>query len=77
MIREKDIKALIETEIAQMPPRMREIYELKRKSFMTTKEIAEHLQISEHTVSTQMKRALKLLRIKLGLLIYILYILHH
>jgi RNA polymerase sigma-70 factor (family 1) len=76
LIREKDIQALVDQEIAAMPPRMREIYELKRKSFMTTKEIAEHLQISEHTVSTQMKRALKLLKLKLGLLAYLIYLFH-
>jgi RNA polymerase sigma-70 factor (family 1) len=77
LIREKDIIALIEKEIAAMPPRMREIYELKRKDFLTTKEIAEKLNISELTVSTQMKRALKVLKVKLGLVIYLVYIIHH
>lgn len=76
LVREKDIAALIEKEIAAMPPRMREIYELKRKEFLSTKEIAGRLQISEMTVSTQMKRALKLLKLKLGVVIYIVYVLH-
>lgn len=76
LVREKDIAALIEKEIAAMPPRMREIYELKRKEFLSTKEIAARLQISEMTVSTQMKRALKLLKLKLGVVIYIVYVLH-
>jgi RNA polymerase sigma-70 factor (family 1) len=76
LIREKDIAALIEKEIATMPPRMREIYELKRTAFLSTKEIAEQLNISEYTVSTQLKRALKYLRKRLGIVVYILYILH-
>ncbi|HWW42832.1 RNA polymerase sigma-70 factor [Pedobacter sp.] len=74
LIREKDIAALIEREIAAMPSKMREIYILKRKNFLSTKEIAEQLRISEHTVSTQLKRALKHLRVKLGILVYILWI---
>lgn len=77
LIREKDIVTLIEKEIAAMPPRMREIYELKRKAFLSTKEIAERLEISELTVSTQMKRALKLLKLKLGTLHFIIYIILH
>lgn len=74
LIREKDIIALIEHEIAAMPSKMREIYILKRKNFLSTKEIAQQLEISEHTVSTQLKRALKHLRVKLGILVYILWI---
>ena len=69
LIREKDITALIEREIAAMPPKMREIYTLKRKDFLSTKEIAGQLGISEHTVSTQIKRALKHLRVKIGIVI--------
>ncbi len=75
LIREKDITALIEKEIAAMPPRMREVYELKRKSFLSTKEIAEKLNISELTVSTQMKKAVKILKTKLSFIVYLSYIL--
>ncbi|WP_316845558.1 RNA polymerase sigma factor [Pedobacter psychrodurus] len=74
LIREKDITALIDREIAAMPPKMREIYILKRMNFLSTKEIAVQLSISEHTVSTQLKRALKHLRVRLGLVVYILWI---
>jgi len=69
LIREKDIASLIEKEILAMPPKMREIYNLKRKDFMSTKEIATALSLSEHTVSTQMKRALKHLKVKLGFVV--------
>jgi RNA polymerase sigma-70 factor (family 1) len=77
LIREKEISVLIEKEIAAMPPRMREIYELKRKEYLSTKEISEKLQIAETTVSTQIKRALKLLRVKLRIVIYIMWIFYH
>lgn len=76
LIREKDITNLIEKEIAAMPPRMRMVYELKRKELLTTKEIAARLGISQLTVSTQVKKALKLLKLKLGIvagLVHILY----
>jgi len=76
LLREKELEALIEKEIAAMPPKMQEIYRLKRQQYLSAAEIAEQLDISEHTVNTQMKRALHHLRVKLGLLIYLLYILH-
>lgn len=69
LIREKDIASLIEKEIEAMPPRMREIYNLKKKYFLSTKDIAAELSLSEHTVSTQMKRALKHLKVKLGIMV--------
>lgn len=69
LIREKDIALLIEKEILAMPPKMREIYTLKKKYFLSTKEIATELSLSEHTVSTQMKRALKHLKVKLGIIV--------
>lgn len=72
LIREKDIALLIEKEISAMPPKMREIYNLKKKYFLSTKEIAAELSLSEHTVSTQMKRALKHLKVKLGLIVLFL-----
>ncbi|MDB4904445.1 MAG: polymerase subunit sigma-70 [Mucilaginibacter sp.] len=76
LIREKDIALLVDQEIATMPPRMREIFELKHKQFYTTKDIAGQLEISEHTVSTQLKRALKHLRIRLGTYVYLLFIIN-
>ncbi|HEY4325134.1 MAG TPA: RNA polymerase sigma-70 factor [Mucilaginibacter sp.] len=76
LLREHELEALIEKEIQAMPPKMREIYILKRRQYLSAKEIAEQLDISEHTVNTQMKRALHHLRMKLGILVYLLYIFH-
>jgi len=74
LIREKDIIAMVENEIALMPPRMREIYQLRSKNYLTNKEIAEQLGIAESTVATQIKRAMKHLRTKLGLVVYLIYL---
>lgn len=70
-IRERDLKELIEKEINNLPDKMREVFQLRRQEYLSNKEIAERLNISEHTVHTQIKRALKILREKLGLLVFI------
>jgi len=75
LIREKDIAAMIDREIALMPPRMREVYELKALGGLSVKEIALRLGISEHTVATQLKRAMKHLKAGLGVLIFMLFVL--
>jgi len=75
LIREKDIVALVEKEIAAMPPRMREIYELKFRKYMSVKQIANDLNISENTVATQLQRAAGHLKSKLGVVVFAIYIL--
>lgn len=67
LIREKQFAALIEKEIAALPPRMREVFELRRKENLSNKEIALRMDIAESTVADQMKKALKVLRIRIGL----------
>ncbi|WP_235207009.1 RNA polymerase sigma factor [Pedobacter sp. V48] len=76
LIREKDITAMIEKEIAAMPPGMRKVYELRSKQYMSAKDIAEHLGVAESTVNTQLKRAMKHLKLKLGLVIYLVFIIN-
>jgi len=71
LVREKQMMAIIEKEIAALPPKMREVFELSRKSHLSHKEIAAQLSISEETVKKQVKNALKVLRIRLGAVIYI------
>jgi len=76
-VREQDIKTLIDNEIARLPAKMREVFELRRNAHMSNKEIAEQLSISEHTVATHIKRALKTLRIRLGLVTYLIFLLYY
>ncbi|POY38055.1 RNA polymerase subunit sigma-70 [Solitalea longa] len=58
----KELAAIIEREIDFMPHKMKEVFNLSRKAHLSHKEIAEKLGISEHTVSTQIQRALLRLR---------------
>lgn len=76
-VRERDMQALIDREIEALPPRMREIFALSRKESLTNKEIAKLLNLSTHTVDTQIKRALKTLRLRLGIFVCLLLILFY
>ena len=71
LVRENDLKALITKEIQLLPTKMREIFLLSRSHSLSHREIADILAISEQTVTTQIKRALRRLRIKLGLFTWI------
>lgn len=74
LVRENDLKALIEKEIHLLPPKMREVFILSRNKRMSHREIADVLAISEQTVSTHIKRALRVLRIRLGVWAYLIFI---
>jgi RNA polymerase sigma-70 factor (ECF subfamily) len=78
LYREKELAELIEKEIQALPPKMRQIFELSRKQYLSYKEIAEQLEISEHTVKSQVSNALRILKLKLGVSAgTILFLLHH
>jgi RNA polymerase sigma-70 factor (ECF subfamily) len=71
---EKEIAAIIEKEIAFLPAKMREVFELSRKSNLSYKEIAVKMDITDHTVKKQMSNALKILRFKFDSLFSIIII---
>lgn len=73
-IREQQLRAIIEHEIAQLPPRMRECFELSRHQYLTYAQIAERLGISEETVRAQIKKALRILREKVALAICLYFL---
>jgi len=60
----KELAVLIDSEIDLLPPRMKQVFEMSRKEFLTHKEIAERLGTSEETVKKQITNSLKLLRVK-------------
>jgi len=70
-IREADMEKLIKAEIAALPPKMREVFEMRKKEYLSNKEIAFKLGISEQTVETHMKRALRVLRMRLGVGVFL------
>jgi RNA polymerase sigma-70 factor, ECF subfamily len=63
---ETELEAAVRAAIAELPPRCREVFELSRVRGLKYAEIAEALGISIKTVETQMGRALKSLRERLG-----------
>ena len=74
LVRQRELERIIELEIASLPPKMREIFELSRKSQLSHKEIAMQLNVSEKTVRNQINNALKILRIKLSIFRVILFL---
>jgi RNA polymerase sigma-70 factor (ECF subfamily) len=71
-IRQNQLTVIIDQEIKELPPRTREIFELSRKDYLSHKEIAKKLEISEQTVKTTVNNALKILRPKLGSFFFLL-----
>ena len=53
---------MVESEIENLPEKCRIIFKLSRHDFLSNKEIAEKLQISESTVEKHIHKALKRLR---------------
>lgn len=76
LLREKQLKSIIEQEIAALPDKMREVFELSRNEHLSHAEIAEKLGISEQTVRTHVKKALKILRGRLGFFVFLYFLLH-
>ncbi|WP_257658984.1 RNA polymerase sigma-70 factor [Parapedobacter lycopersici] len=71
LVREKELRAIIDEEIAALPDKMQEIFELSRTKYLSHKEIASELNLSEHTVKKQINNALRILRAKLGILLFL------
>ena len=61
-IEEKEINEIINKLLKKIPQRRQEIFRMSREENLTYKQIAEKLQISENTVDTQIRNALKFLR---------------
>ncbi|QEM10420.1 RNA polymerase sigma factor [Mucilaginibacter rubeus] len=75
-VRENLLRESIEREIAMLPPKMKAIFIMSRKEYLSHREIAWKLEISEQTVSKQITNALKILKVKLGIVVYLLVFLH-
>ncbi|MNJ87438.1 ECF RNA polymerase sigma factor SigW [compost metagenome] len=63
---EKELYDQIEQEIKNLPDKMRTIFEMSRKDYKSTSEIAEELNISNKTVKNQISAAKNILKGKLG-----------
>ncbi len=64
-VREKELLRIIDKTVAELPKKMREIFELSRNEQLSQKVIAEKLNLSDKTVKKQVSNALKILRLKI------------
>lgn len=71
LLREKEFAAMIEREINALPPRMREVFELRRMENLSNKEVGLRLGITELTAADQMKKAMRILKTRIGLILVI------
>ena len=63
---EVELKLKIDSSIAELPEKCREIFVLNRYENLKYQEIADKLQISVKTVETQMSKALQHMRVRLA-----------
>ena len=68
-IREKELREQIEKEVALLPAKMRQVFELSRNINLSYKEIAFALDISDKTVKKQMNNALRILKHRIYLIL--------
>jgi len=64
-LREKELEAIIESEIALLPEKMREVFLLRKVEELSYDEIALQLNITDKTAKQQVYNSLKILRGKL------------
>ncbi len=74
MVREKELRRLIEQEVASLPENLRKSFELSRNAHLTYHEISEELGISENSVRNNVSRALKVLKDKFGDMVVLYFI---
>ncbi len=62
----KELKEMISRFIAELPERCQEVFNLSRNEYLSNKEIAERLGITEKTVENQINKAIKRLKLQVG-----------
>lgn len=73
-VRHKELDAIIEKEVDALPCKMRQVFNLSRKSFYTRKQIAEELGLSEQTVKSHIHHALRILKVRLGSMLLLIFL---
>ncbi len=62
----KEVQQLIANAVAEMPPKMQEVYKLSRQQYLTHQEIADKLGISAETVKKHIQHALAIIKAALS-----------
>lgn len=65
-IESQELEVLINEAIERLPTKCREVFILSRKQFLTNKEVAERLGISENTVEQHIRKAISKIRSSIG-----------
>lgn len=73
LIRQKQLAAYIDMQIAQLPAKMREVFELSRKEHLSNREIAQRLGTSESSVSQHINGAVKILKTKINFFLLLFF----
>jgi RNA polymerase sigma-70 factor (family 1) len=73
LVRNKELTTIIDTEVALLPIKMRQVFQLSRQTNLSRKEIAAELGLSEETVKSHMHHALKSLKARLGANFYMIF----
>lgn len=71
LVRERLLKKIIDKEIDELPARMKEVFLLSRRQHLSHREIAEIMGTTEQTVKKQMVYALRILKKKLGMVLFL------
>lgn len=70
---EKDFKAYVDKQVATLPHMMRTMFNMSRNEGLSYAEIAEKLGTNTNNVTKQVNNAVKLLKKRLGLMVYLVY----
>lgn len=76
LIREKMFIERMDQVLNTLSPRVKEVFELSRRHYLSHKEIAIKLSLSEHSVKTYIKDALKLIKMRLYAFPWILLLIY-
>ena len=74
-VTEQELIAKVEELLAHLPPKMARILAMNKLQHLSNKEIADELQLSEKTVKNLKTQAIRQLRLKLGLLQVLVFLL--
>jgi len=69
-----DLQSEIETAINALPEKCQLVFRMSREDGLNDKQIAAHLHVSRKTVEAHITKALKLLRVKLGRLSFLIFL---